>query len=148
MCSCLQVLQSGHGPIVDHFVKWCEISNLDLDISKTKDMVIDIRKQAGTPGNTIIKGQTFKLVQTYKYLGTIIDSSLRFEANCEAVCRRGTASFLPEVLSYCQHWTSHVWIALSLFPSYALFLLCPLNSSYSLLLHLYRLFIFLSTSGI
>ncbi len=38
---------------------------------------------------TYIKGQTVDSVQSYKYLGTIIDSKLSFEANREAVCRKG-----------------------------------------------------------
>ncbi len=44
-------------------------------------MVIDFRKHARTPEDTIIKGQTVEPVETYKYLGTISDSSLRFDAN-------------------------------------------------------------------
>lgn len=32
-----------HGPVVDEFVSWCEESLLQLNKSKTKDMVIDFR---------------------------------------------------------------------------------------------------------
>ncbi len=38
---------------------------------------------------TYFKSQTVDSVQSYKYLETIIDSKLSFEANCEAVCRKG-----------------------------------------------------------
>jgi len=31
-------------------------------------------------------------VQSYKYLGTIIDSKLTFETNCEVVCKKKRAS--------------------------------------------------------
>ena len=65
-------------------VKWWEESHLQLNVSKTKDLKID-RKHAHT--QEVIKHQTVECVQTYKYLGTIIDSKLNFEANCEAVCR-------------------------------------------------------------
>ncbi len=46
-------------------------------------MIIDFRKNVPMHKVTYIKGQS------YKYLGTIIDSKLSFEANREAVCRKG-----------------------------------------------------------
>ncbi len=52
-------------------------------------MIIDFRKNVPMHKVTYIKGQTVDSVQSYKYLGTIIDSKLSFEANCEAVCRKG-----------------------------------------------------------
>ncbi len=84
--SLLQNGETGHGPAISDFVKWCEMSYLHL---KTKDMIIDFRKNVPMHKVTYIKGQTVDSVQSYKYLGTIIDSKLSFEANCEAVCRKG-----------------------------------------------------------
>ena len=36
--SLLQDHESAHGPVVDHFVDWCNTSFLKLNIDKTKDM--------------------------------------------------------------------------------------------------------------
>ncbi len=77
------------GPAISDIVEWCEKSYLHLNVLKTKDMIIDFRKNVPMHTVTYIKGQTVESVQSYKYLGTIIDSKLRFEANCEAVCRKG-----------------------------------------------------------
>ncbi len=52
---------------------------------KLKSMIIDFRKNDPMHKVTYIKGQTVESVQSYKYLGTIIDSKPSFEANCEAV---------------------------------------------------------------
>lgn len=87
--SLLKDNDNSHGPIVDYFVQWCEESHLQLNILKTKDMAIDFRKESRTPSATVIRGQSVELVQSYKYLGTIIDSSLNFKENCEAVCKKG-----------------------------------------------------------
>ena len=87
--SLLQKNERGHGPIVDDFVQWCEESHLQLNISKTKDMSIDFSKQAHTHDATTIKGQLVECVDSYKYLGTIIDCKLNFQENCEAVCKKG-----------------------------------------------------------
>lgn len=69
---------------IDDFVKWCEESYLQLNLSKTKYMIIDFRKHEVTS----IESQQIESVQSYKYLGTIIDSKLDFLANCEAVCKK------------------------------------------------------------
>ena len=87
--SLLQAGETGHGPVVDHFTEWCEESYLEINTSKTKDMIIDFRKQPPSHVVTTIKGQTVELVQSYKYLGMIIDTKLTFDENCEAVCKKG-----------------------------------------------------------
>ena len=53
---------------------------------------------------TLIKGQTIEFVQSYKYLGTVIDEKLNFEANLEAVCKKGHQRL------YCLRKLSHFHI--------------------------------------
>ena len=48
--------------------------------------MIDMASQSG---GLTIKGQTIDQVTSYKYLGTLINSTLNFELNCEAVCKKG-----------------------------------------------------------
>lgn len=94
--SLLKEDEEGHGPIVDHFAQWCEESNLILNATKTKDMIIDFRRNTRCDRETKILSHNVELVKNYKYLGTILDSSLSFEANCEAVCKKGHQRlFLP-----------------------------------------------------
>ncbi len=78
----------GHGPVWDNFVKWYDESYLQLSISKTKDMRIDFRwnPPAMPPINT--KGSAVETVSQYKYLGTILDDKLTFEANTDAICKK------------------------------------------------------------
>ena len=65
-------------------------------------MIIDFRRHAHTHEVTSIKGLTVECVESYKYLGTIIDSKLNFEPNCEAVCKKGHQHlFCLRKLSYC-----------------------------------------------
>lgn len=51
-------------------------------------MYMDFRKPPRAKEPTSIKGQTVECVDNYKYLGTIIDSKLSFEANCESGCKK------------------------------------------------------------
>jgi len=55
-------------------------------------MVIDFRKNVNMHEFTSIKGETVECVQSYKHLGTIIESKLSFEANCEMVCKKGASA--------------------------------------------------------
>ena len=82
--SLLKDNETGHGPIVQEFVDWCEQSFLQLNISKTKNMHIDFRRQTKDKEPVSIRGQAVECVDNYKYLGTIIDNKLSFVANCES----------------------------------------------------------------
>ena len=66
---------------IDYFLRWCDDSYLQINVSKTKDMVIDFRRKALSQDDLTIKGQTIEQVTLYKYLGTVIDSTLNFGLN-------------------------------------------------------------------
>ena len=51
-------------------------------------MYVDFRKLPRAKEPTSINGQIVECVDNYKYLGTIIDSKLSFEANCETVYKK------------------------------------------------------------
>ena len=78
--SLLHKHESQHGPVVDEFVSWCDKSFLQLNISKTKIMAIDFRRnQSCSPPPTYINGNCIEMVDQYKYLGTMIDKKLKFD---------------------------------------------------------------------
>lgn len=76
--SLLSSEESDHGPVVDDFVFWCDRAFLQLNVEKTKDMLIDFRRKSSTPQNTTINGQMVGFVETYKYLSSLIDNKLKF----------------------------------------------------------------------
>ncbi len=79
-----------HGPVVDHFIQWCDASFLNINASKTKEMFIDFRKKNIVPVlPAVIKGHQVEFVKEYKYLGTVFDDKLKFETNTDMI--RGKA---------------------------------------------------------
>lgn len=66
-------------PVVADFTDWCESSFLDINVSKTKDMIIDFRKNKNVISPVFINDQAVEVVEEYKYLGTIIDNRLSFD---------------------------------------------------------------------
>ena len=70
--------QDDHGPVVYDFVNCCDQSYLSLNVSKTKDLSNDFRKESVQPQPTIIDNETFESVGHFKYLGMVTDSKLKF----------------------------------------------------------------------
>ena len=62
---------------LESFVEWCDRYRLTINIHKTKELVIGLRKNNAAPSPVMIKGVEIERVVTYKYLGIVIDNSLR-----------------------------------------------------------------------
>ncbi len=82
---------SMHGPVVDDFIMWCQNTFLKLNVSKTKEMIIDFnpRRKSTHDKQTSINGVCIESVEQYKYLGTVLDNKLSFSPNTEVLCKRG-----------------------------------------------------------
>ena len=84
----LQGSEQYHGPALTEFVDWCDNSYLDLNVTKTKEMIVDFRRQEHSPGKTIIHNNEVEIVSKYKYRGTIFDK-LKWDDNTEEVVKKG-----------------------------------------------------------
>lgn len=69
---------------VESFIKWCSDNFLNVNASKTKEMVIDFRRITEVVPNTVVNNTVIDRVNTYKYLGVEIDDQLRFD-KCASV---------------------------------------------------------------
>ena len=74
---------------ISDFVSWCDMNYLDLNVGKTKEMIIDFRKENKTEFEPIsIKGEIVEKVSKYKYLGMVIDDRLSWKENCDYIYKR------------------------------------------------------------
>ena len=73
---------------VTNFAKWCEEHCLDLNVKKTKEMVIDLKRSTSDVEECMIKGEEVERVEVYKYLGTMIDNNLTFKANSDVIFKK------------------------------------------------------------
>ena len=64
---------------IENFVNWCYKNYLYLNVSKTKEMCTDFRKNQRCPKPVYIKGEAVESVDTYKYLGVVFDSKLNWK---------------------------------------------------------------------
>jgi hypothetical protein len=87
----LQDLSNSHSVYSDQvlqFSHWCKENYLDLNVKKTKELVVDFRKNPPLIPDLYIDGTKVERVQEYKYLGTVIDNKLNFNANTQAVHKK------------------------------------------------------------
>ena len=87
---------------IQQFVDWCDENYLHLNVSKTREMCIDFRKNKREPKPVFIKNEQVERVDTYKYLGLTFDSKLNWndhvntlvkKVNCRLYCLRKLKSF-------------------------------------------------------
>ncbi|KAJ8273972.1 hypothetical protein COCON_G00085970 [Conger conger] len=87
--------------LLDDFVQWCNL-NMQLNITKTKEMVVDFRRTKPPMLPISIEGVNVEVVSTYKYLGVQLDNKLDWSANTEALYRKGQSRlyFLRRLRSF------------------------------------------------
>jgi len=73
---------------VDRFTSWCEENYLELNVKKTKEMIIDYRTTPVTHNALYIGNELVETVTEYKYLGTIIDSDFTFRKNVDSIYKK------------------------------------------------------------
>ena len=77
------------GPVED-FVGWCRLNNLQLNTSKTKEMVVDFRRKRTHLQPISIEGSDVKVVsRTFKYLGLQLDDKLDCTVNTDSIHHKG-----------------------------------------------------------
>ena len=79
---------------VDNFVDWCDRNYLKLNVDKTKEMIIDFRKNTVTATPVKVNGTVAEQVVTYKYLGNVMDKSMRWRANTAAILTKATPAYI------------------------------------------------------
>jgi len=73
---------------VDRFCTWCKSNFLDLNVSKTKELLIDFRRNPSPVPSLVIDGVNVERVTEYKYLGTVVDDKLNFNANTTLIQKK------------------------------------------------------------
>ena len=88
LISLLSGSENDHGDVLQEFVNWCDDSYLELNVLKTKELIVDFRKKVRDAPKTVIHGQEVEIVSEYKYLGTIFDDKLKWDVNTCTVVKK------------------------------------------------------------
>ena len=67
---------------------WCRDSYLQLNASKTKELLFDNRKMCSPLPPVYINNEPVEVVTSFKYLGTFFDSKLSFSENTDYIVKK------------------------------------------------------------
>ena len=74
--------------------KWCEERFLEINVGKTKELVLDARIFIlFVPVK--VKNEPVEVVSNFKYLGTLTDNKLSFSDNSDLIYKKIAATFEP-----------------------------------------------------
>ena len=73
---------------IQRFVDWCQANFLTLNVSKTKEIIIDFRLLKEIHPPVIINEQSVEIVDKYKYLGLVIDFKLNWSEHVNILIKR------------------------------------------------------------
>ena len=74
--------ESAYRKEVDSLTDWCNENRLELNTDKTEEMIIDFRRNPSELAPLLIHGHAIKRVSAFKFLGTTITDSLKWEEHC------------------------------------------------------------------
>ena len=79
--------ESAYRVEVQRLVDWCASNDLELNVAKTKEMIIDFRKDKMSVAPLAIKGQQVGIVDSFKFLGTTIADTFKWDINAESIAK-------------------------------------------------------------
>ena len=90
---------------VERLAGWCSEKDLELTVSKPKDMVFDLRKKETPLVPLTIAGVVVEKVKAFTFLGTTISCDLKWDENISQ--ESPPATFLPETVEEIQSQLFH-----------------------------------------
>ena len=80
--------ESAYRGEVERLAGWCSENDLELNVSKTKEMVFDFRKKKTPLVPLTITGEVVEEVRSFKFLGTTISSDLKWDENFSSAIKK------------------------------------------------------------
>ena len=73
---------------ISELVNWCSNNNLLLNASKTKEIIVDFRKNKSNLSPILISNEPIEIVENFKFLGTIISYDLKWQNNIDETVKK------------------------------------------------------------
>jgi hypothetical protein len=70
---------------------WCQVNNISLNVSKTKEMIVDYRKRRAEQAPINIDWAAVEQVESFKFLGVYIANKLSRSKHNKSGVKRATS---------------------------------------------------------
>ena len=80
--------ESAYRDEVQKLTVWCSDNNLSLNTTKTKELILDYRRQSADPAPLHINGNCLEKVHTFKFLGAHLTDDLSWSANTSETVKK------------------------------------------------------------
>jgi hypothetical protein len=74
---------------------WCQDNNLSLNVSKTKEMIVDYKKRSTEQAPINIDRAVVERVESFKFLGVHITNELSWSKHTKTVAKRVRKNLFP-----------------------------------------------------
>ena len=74
---------------------WCQDNNLSPNVSKTKELILDYRKQRAEHAPIDINGAVMERVESHKFLGVNITKELSWSIQTNTVMKKARQCLFP-----------------------------------------------------
>ena len=87
---------------INSIVHWCDENNLILNVSKTKELIIDFKKNKSPIEPLIINEKEVEIIDVFKFLGVYVTNDLSWHMNCSNIYKkcRQRIYFLRQLASF------------------------------------------------
>ena len=80
--------ESAYRDEVQKLTVWCSDNNLSLNTTKTKELILDYRRQSAVPAPLYINGDCVEKVHTFKFLGANLSDDLSWSVNTSETVKK------------------------------------------------------------
>ena len=87
--------ETAHREEVRELAVWCQDNNHSLNVSKTKELIVDYRKRCAEQAPINNDGAVVERVESFKFLGVHITSQLSWSKHVKTVVKRARQNLFP-----------------------------------------------------
>ncbi|XP_077979368.1 uncharacterized protein LOC144434757 [Glandiceps talaboti] len=73
---------------VNSIITWCSENNLELNVKKTKEIIVDFRRNPSDIVPLVINNSEVEIVQYFKFLGVYLSVDLKWEINTDHIVKK------------------------------------------------------------
>ncbi|KAK3506980.1 hypothetical protein QTP70_033859, partial [Hemibagrus guttatus] len=80
--------ESAYRQEVEQLAAWCSLNNLELNMLKTVEMIVDFRRNTPALPPLTIMNSTVPTVESFRFLGTTISPDLKWDTHIDAIIKK------------------------------------------------------------